>query len=446
MAKEIVGNKLKIAGRTLLEEKIRNKTAAIGVVGLGYTGLPLAIEFAKAGFTVTGIDIDADRVNGVQSGRSYLEDVDDAVIRSFVKTGKLAATNNPSVIADLDVISICVPTPLTKSREPDLKYVVSAAQAVAAGIGPQKLVMLESTTYPGTTEEEVKPILEASGLKAGQDFYLGYSPERVDPGNKKYNIKNTPKIVSGYSSECRRHVEMLYAQIVDTVVPVSAMGAAELAKLFENIFRNVNIALVNELAQICGRLGLNVWEVVDAAATKPFGFMKFTPGPGLGGHCIPVDPFYLSWKVRQHHMNTEFIELAGKINQNMPAYVVSKIMDALNSQKKSLNSSKILLIGAAYKRDISDMRESPVYDIIDLLDEKQADLSYHDPFVPVLPLPGRSMESVDLTDEALEDCDCVVIVADHSGIDYIRLAEKSRLIVDTRNALAGIEGPHIFRI
>ena len=431
---------------SILAEKIRAKEASIGVVGLGYTGLPLAVEFAKAGFSVTGIDIDADRVNGVQSGRSYLEDVDNEDIRALVDGGSLVATADFGVVADLDVISICVPTPLTKSREPELKHVISADTALAEHLRPNQLIVLESTTYPGTTAEIVKPILEETGMTVGKDFYLGYSPERVDPGNKNYDIKNTPKIISGYTDVCRRHMELIYNEIVDRTVSVSSTGAAELAKLFENIFRNVNIALVNELAMICDRLGLNVWEVIDASATKPFGFMKFVPGPGLGGHCIPVDPFYLSWKARQHHLNTEFIELAGKINQSMPAYVVTKIVDGLNSQKKSLNSSKVLLLGAAYKKDISDVRESPVYDLIALLDEKQADVSYHDPYVPVLPLSDREIQSTPLTDEVIRGSDCVVIVTDHSGIDYQDLAAKAALVVDTRNALAGAGGPHIFNI
>ncbi len=429
-----------------LAEKIRAKQASIGVVGLGYTGLPLAVEFAKAGFSVTGIDIDADRVNGVQSGRSYLGDIDDEDIRVLVDGSSLVATADFGVVADLDVIAICVPTPLTKSREPELKHVIAATTAVAEHLKPNQLIVLESTTYPGTTAEVVKPILEETGMTVGKDFFLGYSPERVDPGNKNYDIKNTPKIISGYTDACRHHMELAYGAIVDRIVPVSSTGAAELAKLFENIFRNVNIALVNELAMICDRLGLNVWEVIDASATKPFGFMKFVPGPGLGGHCIPVDPFYLSWKARQHHLNTEFIELAGKINQSMPAYVVAKIMDGLNSQRKSLNSSSILLIGAAYKRDISDVRESPVFDLINLLEEKQARVTYHDPYVPELRVSGRTLCSQELTDEVLKGTDCVVIVTDHSGIDYVDLAEKSRLLVDTRNALADIEGRHIFHI
>lgn len=431
---------------SMLAERIRSKEASVGVVGLGYTGLPLAIEFAKAGFSVTGIDIDADRVNGVQSGRSYLEDIDDEDIRALVDGGGLVATADFGVVADLDIVSICVPTPLTKSREPELKHVVAATKGVAEHLKPSQLVILESTTYPGTTDEVVRPILESTGLTAGKDFFLGYSPERVDPGNKNYDIKNTPKIISGHSDACRHHMELAYGGIVDRIVPVSSTGAAELAKLFENIFRNVNIALVNELAMICDRLGLNVWEVIDAAATKPFGFMKFVPGPGLGGHCIPVDPFYLSWVARQHDTNTEFIELAGKINQNMPAYVTAKIIDGLNSQRKSLNSSKILLIGAAYKRDISDVRESPVFKLIDLLEEKQAQVTYHDPYVPELPVSGRILRSRELTDEVLTESDCVVIVTDHSGIDYVALAQKSVLLVDTRHALAGIEGRHIFHI
>lgn len=429
-----------------LAQKIRAKTARVGIVGLGYTGLPLAIEFAKNGFHVTGIDINADRVNDVQSGQSYLEDIDNDDIRKLVDNGSLRATADASAVADLDVISMCVPTPLTKSYEPDLTFVTAATKAVAEHLGPQKLVILESTTYPGTTEDVVRPILENTGLVVGRDFYLGYSPERVDPGNEKYDIKNTPKIISGCTEACGEHMKLLYEAIVDQVVPVSSMGAGELAKLFENIFRNVNIALVNELAQICARLDLDVWEVIDAAATKPFGFMKFVPGPGLGGHCIPVDPFYLSWITRQHHMNTEFIELAGKINQSMPVFVVSKIADGLNRQKKSLNSSKILLMGAAYKKDIADVRESPVYRLIDLLEEKQADVSFHDPFVPLLPMGEDARASKALTDDLLVESDCVVIVTDHSDIDYKNIAAKAKLIIDTRNVFSKTDGDHIIRI
>lgn len=446
MAQKVAVGEARPGTKITLAQKIKAKTARVGIVGLGYTGLPLAIEFAKSGFHVTGIDINADRVNDVQSGQSYLEDIDNDDIRELVDSGSLVATADTGVVADLDVISICVPTPLTKSYEPDLTFVTSATKSVAKHLGLQKLVILESTTYPGTTQDVVRPILEDTGLIVGRDFYLGYSPERVDPGNKKYDIKNTPKIISGCTEACAEHMKLLYEAIVDQVVPVSSMGAGELAKLFENIFRNVNIALVNELAQICSRLDLDVWEVIDAAATKPFGFMKFVPGPGLGGHCIPVDPFYLSWITRQHHMNTEFIELAGKINQSMPVYVVSKIADGLNSQKKSLNSSKILLLGAAYKKDIADVRESPVYRLIDLLEQKQADVSYHDPFVPLLPMGEETRVSKNLTNDLLTESDCVVIVTDHSDIDYSNVAAKAKLVIDTRNVLSKIAGDHIFRI
>jgi len=419
---------------TKLAEKIKDKTAKIGIVGLGYTGLPLAVEFAKAGYTVTGIDINNDRVDGVKSGISYLEDVDDAVIRAFVKSGRLAATTNFDVIKDLDIINVCVPTPLTKSRQPDLAFVRAASQSIADYLTPEKLIILESTTYPGTTREVVKPILEAGGLRAGADFYLAYSPERVDPGNKKYNIKNTPKIVGGLTPACLEHITLLYEQVVDNVVSVTTPEAAELAKLLENIFRNVNIALVNEMTLICNRLGINVWEVINAASTKPFGFMRFLPGPGLGGHCIPVDPFYLSWKAREHSFFTEFIELAGKINENMPYYVIQRITDALNGDRKSLNGSKVLLLGVAYKRDISDIRESPAFKIIELLRAKGAEVSYHDSFVPIM--PGMDLESQPLTAELLAEIDAVVVVTDHSNIDYELVLKAAPLIVDTRNALA----------
>lgn len=428
----------------MLKDRILSKKAKISVIGLGYTGLPLAIEFAKEHFETIGIDIDADRVDDIKTARSYLKDVDSAVIRALVRSGRLVATDDFDVITETDVVQICVPTPLTEAREPDMTFVIGAAKSVAARLKRQRLIILQSTTYPGTTEEVVKPILEAGGLVAGKDFYLGYSPERVDPGNKRYTIRNTPKIVGGYTPKCLELTRLLYEQIIEKVVPVSSLKAAEMTKLFENIFRNVNIALVNELTLLSERLGLNVWEIIDAAATKPFGFMKFYPGPGVGGHCIGVDPFYLSWKARQDHFYTEFIELAGKINENMPFFVVGRIADALNERHKSLRGSKILLLGAAYKKDISDIRESPALKLIKLLKKKGAEVLYHDPHVPVL--PDFKMESQPLTRSLLGNIDCAVVVTDHSGVDYLLVNKTAPLIVDTRNVMKDLKKEKIIPI
>lgn len=440
----MASDKINIVSETTLKEKLKNRTARIGVIGLGYTGLPLAIEFAAGGFATVGFEVDGYRVKSINSGESYLKDIESETIKKLLSAGTLSATDDFSLISDIDVIQICVPTPLTEAREPDMTFVIEASRAIAPGLKKEQLVVLQSTTYPGTTEEIVLPILEGTGLKAGEDFYLGYSPERVDPGNKKYGIKNTPKVVGGLTIKCLEQIKALYESIVDDVVPVSSLKAAELTKLFENIYRNINIALVNELTMICGRMSINVWEVIDAAATKPFGFMKFSPGPGVGGHCISVDPFYLAWKARQYNFSTEFIELAGKINQNMPYFVVSRVVDALNDRKKSLNGSRVLILGVAYKKNIEDARESPAFQIIEILREKGAVVSFHDPFVKEL--YKYDLISETLSAELIRASDCAVIVTDHSDIDYELLVGEADLIIDTRNILSGYNSGNVIRI
>jgi UDP-N-acetyl-D-glucosamine dehydrogenase len=432
-----------------LRHKLDSRTARTGVIGLGYVGLPLAIELARAGFTVTGIDRDARKVAAINRGESYIQDVPTAEVASFHKANRLSATDDPAVIASLDTINICVPTPLRKTKDPDLSYVVSAVEVVAQHLHPGMLIVLESTTYPGTTEEVVQPILERGGLKAGEDFFLAFSPERVDPGNEKWHTRNVPKVVGGLTPACTALAKVLYGASVDTVVEVSSPKVAELVKLLENTFRAVNIGLVNELAQMCDRLGISVWEVVDAAATKPFGFMPFYPGPGLGGHCIPIDPFYLSWKVKEVGFEARFIELAGHVNGAMPHYVVDKINDALNSRSKAVRGSSVLILGISYKRDIDDMRESPALDVMAVLQEKGARISYHDPYVPALAArewPGDvDLTSVSMSPETLAAADCVVIITDHKAFDYAAIARHSKLIVDSRNAIK-TPHKHVFKI
>jgi len=418
-----------------LQEKIRSKTAKIGIIGLGYVGLPLAVEFAKAGFKVTGIDINPERVDQINKGESYLNDLTEENAKTLVNNKKLEATSDYEVLSRLDVILICVPTPLTKMREPDISPISESCQQIAKYLKGGRLVILESTTYPGTTTEAVLPILQSSGLIVGQDFFLAFSPERIDPGRKDFTIKNTPKIVGGVTSNCTILARTLYEQIVDRVIPVSSPKVAEMAKLLENIYRVVNIALVNELAILSDRMGIDIWEVIDAASTKPFGFTPFFPGPGLGGHCIPIDPFYLAWKARKFGLNTKFIELAGEINTNMPYYVVSKITKALNSRKKSLNSSEILILGIAYKPDIKDIRGAPALKIIELLQNEGATVKYNDPYVPQLKVNGEVLDSISLKNPVLKDVDCAVIVTNHSSYDYEWIAKNAKLIIDTRNAL-----------
>lgn len=427
-----------------LLEKIRARTARVGVVGLGYVGLPLAVEFARAGFRVTGIDVSQQKVDQINAGSSYVQDVSSSDVRELVSRGLLRATADFSAVAELDTVNIAVPTPLRKTKDPDMSYVVSASQQVARHIHPGMLVILESTTYPGTTEELLLPMFQGSGLRAGRDFFLCFSPERVDPGNPKYQTKNIPKVVGGITPACTEIGAAFYSMALDTVVPVSNTVVAEMVKLLENTFRMINIGLVNELAVMCHRMNINVWEVIDAAATKPFGFMPFYPGPGLGGHCIPIDPFYLSWKSKQAGIEARFIELAGHINGDMPRWVVSRIQDALNDQCKPLRNSRIHVLGAAYKRDIDDVRESPALDIIHLLQQRGAIVAYSDPYVPELRLDHATLRSEPL--EALSSCDCAVIVTDHRAFDYEAIVRLAPLILDTRNALKGRREPHILRL
>ncbi len=433
-----------------LRGKILDRSARVGVVGLGYVGLPLAVEFARAGFTVTGIDVDEFKVARVNAGDSYIGDVPCAALASLVASGRLSATADFSVIAGLDTVNICVPTPLRKTKDPDMSFIVAATQQIANYIHDGMLVILESTTYPGTTDEVVLPMLEQGGLRAGRDFFLCFSPERVDPGNRKYQTANIPRVVGGVTAECTEHGRALYAQAIETVVPVSSTQVAEMVKLLENTFRMINIGLVNEIAMMCDRIGVNVWEVIDAAATKPFGYMPFFPGPGLGGHCIPIDPFYLSWKTKQAGIEARFIELAGYINGQMPHFVVDKIQNALNDRGKPVKGSRIHILGVAYKKDIDDVRESPALDIMLLLRKRGALLTFSDPHVPELRLDGEKLQSAALEhgvgDDAVRDADCVVIVTDHSSVDYRGVLDRASLIVDTRNALKGMASDKIVRL
>jgi len=432
-----------------LLHKIENRTARAGVVGLGYVGLPLAVELAKAGFRTTGIDLDPKKVGAIVEGRSYIPDVDAADVSRLRSEGKLDGTTDFSVVRELDTINICVPTPLRKTKDPDMSYIVSAVESIAEHMHPGLLIVLESTTYPGTTEEVVQPLLEEKGLKAGIDFFLAFSPERVDPGNPTFQTHNVPKVVGGVTADCSRLAATLYGTAIQTIVPVSSTRVAEMVKLLENTFRAVNIGLVNELALMCDRMHLDVWEVVEAAKTKPFGFMAFYPGPGLGGHCIPIDPFYLSWKAKQSGFDPRFIELAGHINGSMPHYVVEKVADALNSRRKAVNGSTILVVGVAYKRDIDDMRESPALDVMGLLDAKGGKVSYVDPFVDMIRARdwpgGRDLRSVELGPRTFGEYDCLVIVTDHTIFDYAAMVAQADAIVDTRNAIRQ-HAPNVFKL
>ncbi len=436
----------------MLEElkiKLENRTARVAILGLGYVGLPLAVVFAEAGFTVTGIDPDQRKVETISRGDSHIQDIPTEKVKKLVESGHLTATSDFSVLTQADAVCICVPTPLRKTGDPDLSYILSATEDLAKYVHPGMVIVLESTTYPGTTREILLPELgEGKGLEVGKNFFLAFSPERVDPGRKDWTTFNTPKVIGGITPACTDVAATWYRQALQTVVPVSSTEVAEMAKLLENTFRMINIGLVNEMAIMCNRLGVDVWEVIDAAATKPFGFMKFTPGPGLGGHCIPIDPLYLSWKLRGLQYTARFIELASEINTGMPRYVVSKIQDALNDHAKPLKDSNILVLGAAYKPDIDDLRESPALDVIGLLEQKGARVSYHDPYVPRIKHDGSSHESVPDLMKAVREADCVVIVTNHSQYDYAALLENSRLIVDTRNALgkAGKASPKVVRI
>jgi UDP-N-acetyl-D-glucosamine dehydrogenase len=432
-----------------LLERLESREALVGVAGLGYVGLPLAVEFAKGGLTTTGIDLDARKVAAIGRGDSYIPDVPSETIASLTSKRRLQATRDFAIVKTLDTVTICVPTPLRKTRDPDMSFVAAAVEAIAEHLHPGMLVVLESTTYPGTTEELVQPLLEGRGLKAGVDFFLAFSPERVDPGNTRFTTRNVPKIIGGLTPACAELARALYATAVDTIVPVSSPRVAEMVKLLENTFRAVNIGLVNETALMCEKLGVDVWEVIEAAKTKPFGFMPFYPGPGLGGHCIPIDPFYLSWSARQRGFEPRFIELAGAVNGAMPHLVVSKIAEGLNSQRKALNGSRILIAGIAYKRDIDDIRESPALDVMGLLNQAGVRLSYSDPLVASLSgdrwAGGYDLVSQPLTQSTLNNADCVVILTDHGAFDYKELVATAALIVDTRNAIKGAH-PHVLRL
>ena len=424
-----------------LLQKIHDRKAVVAVVGLGYVGLPLAVEFAKAGYHVIGYDVSQRVVDVLSAGDSHIQDVPAKDVAAAVKGGRFEATTDESRLREADAISIAVPTPLVKTRDPDMSYVLAAADAIVRNAHPGMLVVLESTTYPGTTRELLQPRLEGQGLTVGEDVFLAFSPERVDPGNPKYHTKNTPKVIGGITPACTEAALALYSACIDTLVPVSSPEAAELTKLLENTFRSVNIGLANEMAIMCDKLGVDVWEVIEAAATKPFGYMKFTPGPGIGGHCIPLDPHYLAWKMRTLNYKTRFIDLASEINSEMPAIVADKVAKALNDVKKAVNGSRVLVLGVAYKKDIDDMRESPAFDVMRLLEEAGAEVVFHDPYVPKFREDGHERFGVELTDAELDRADAVVIVTDHSNVDYQRVVERSSLVVDTRNATARTKKP-----
>jgi len=415
--------------------RAERRQALFGIVGLGYVGLPLAIELANAGFRVLGFDVQQNVVDGLNAGHSHVKDVTDAQLQTAVRTGRFTATSDMCRLAEPDAVSICVPTPLSKFKDPDVSYIVAATEAVKQTLRRGQAIILESTTYPGTTREILLPALESTGLTVGQDFFLAFSPERVDPGNAHYGTRNTPKVVGGITKDCIRVAVALYQPAIDTLVPVSTTEAAELVKLLENTFRSVNIGLVNEMAIVCDKLGVDVWEVIEAAATKPFGFMKFLPGPGLGGHCIPVDPHYLAWKMRGLNYKTRFIDLAGELNTEMPLFWVRKVAEALNGQGKAVRGAAVLVLGIAYKRDIDDIRESPALDIIHLLEGQGATVSYADPHVPAFTEDGHEFHSVALDPATVAGADCVMIVTDHTAVDYHMIKRHARLVVDTRNAM-----------
>ena len=430
-----------------LKDRIAGGEAVLGVVGLGYVGLPLAVEMGKAGHHVIGIDVSAEKVALIESGVSYIPDVPTEEVAELRAASRLEATTDFARAAECDAIAICVPTPLNETKEPDVSFMENAARAIAPYLKPETLVTLESTTYPGTTEEIIQPILEAYGRRVGVDLYLAFSPERVDPGNLVYQTRNTPKVVGGVTPTCTEHAVALYSRYIDTVVPVSTTRAAEMTKLLENTFRGVNIALMNELLMLCERMDINLWEVIEAAKTKPFGYMAFYPGPGLGGHCIPIDPLYLSWKAKQYDFRTEFIDLSGRINENMPYYVVNRLMDAMNHQRKPLAGSKVLVLGVAYKADIDDMRESPAIRVTELLLEKEAAVSYHDPYVERFLVAGRDIPRVDVLDAAaVSDADVVLIITAHRVFDYALIARDAPLVLDTRNALSAHDSENVVRL
>jgi UDP-N-acetyl-D-glucosamine dehydrogenase len=429
-----------------LIEKIRSREARLSVIGLGYVGLPLLVEFARAGFEAVGVDVDEKKVNLVNEGVSYIKDVSSADLKDAIAKGKLSATNDFGVLADVDTVNICVPTPLRKTRDPDISYIVSAVEEIRKYLHEQMLIILESTTYPGTTEEVILPMLQSDRYRVGENLFLGFSPERVDPGNPEFGTHNIPKVVGGITPACTELATALYSATLSKIVPVSSARVAETVKLLENTFRSVNIGLVNEIALMCNKMDIDVWEVIDAAATKPFGFMPFYPGPGLGGHCIPIDPFYLSWKAKLSGFEARFIELAGQINGQMPEYVVEKIAGALNRSQKSVNGSRVLVLGVSYKSDIDDIRESPALDIIELLQRKGADVVYYDPLVDSGQSELRGLKQIDFTPTGLAECDCAAVITGHKGIDYEAVLEHVPVVVDTRNVFKGRHSDKIIKL
>ncbi len=422
-----------------LEEKLASRKARLAVIGLGYVGLPLSMEMAEAGFHVVGIDSDDRKIKEIAAKRSYIADVPTEILAKMVSEGRFEATVDPAVLATCDAISICVPTPLSKTKDPDVSYILDAVEKIERHLHPGQLIVLESTTYPGTTDELIREKLEAKGMRVGRDFFLAFSPERIDPGNKTHGTRNTPKVVGGITPRCTQLAVQLYSQFIDRVVPVSSARTAEMVKLLENTFRSVNIGLVNELAQMCDVLGVDAYEVIEAAATKPFGFLPFFPGPGLGGHCIPIDPHYLAWKMKAHDFTARFIGLAAEVNQEMPHLVVDKVSAGLNHHGKPIKGSRILALGVAYKKDVSDMRESPAIEVIDELRRRGGDVRYHDPYVPELVLNTGTLHGVPLTDEELAKADCVVVLTDHSCFDVAHVVRGSSLVVDTRNVTRGLD-------
>jgi len=426
---------------THLADRIQNHKARLAVIGQGYVGLPLSVEFGRRGFSVTGIETDLDRITALNAGRSYIPDVKSEDLMTLLNRGRYEATSDFTVLERSDAVVICVPTPLRKSQDPDISFVVAAAEQVATHFRPGQLVILESTTYPGTTEELLLPMFQARGAKVGENFFLAFSPERIDPGNTTFKVNNTPKVVGGMTAECSRLAALLYRQIIDQVIEVSSPKVAELAKLYENVFRNVNIALANELALMCRHLGMNTREVIDAAATKPFGFTPFYPGPGIGGHCIPVDPNYLAWKMRLNGYEARFIHLAQEINRSMPNFVIELVDEALNERRRCLNGARILALGVAYKRGVGDIRESPALEILVKLREHGAEVSYADPYVPAVVVDGIELKAVELNDQRLAAADCVLILTDHPEFDYRRIVELASLVVDTRSVTYGIPAP-----
>lgn len=433
-------------GIQIIQKKIKNKTLKIGIIGLGYVGLPLACEFTRAGISVLGFDISKEKVNQINQGKSYILDVTAETVSNYVKKGLLQATTNFSQLKTVDAISICVPTPLRKTKDPDMSYIESAIHAIKPHLQKGHMIILESTTYPGTTTEVILPELESTGLKVGKDFFLAFSPERVDPGNPKYNTKNTPKIIGGVTKKCSEIGKQIYELAINRVISVSSPGSAEMVKLWENTFRSINIAMANEMALMCDKINVDVWEVIEAATTKPFGFMPFYPGPGLGGHCIPIDPLYLSWKLKSLNYDARFITLADDINSNMPQHVVNKTILALNQHKKSINGSTILILGAAYKANINDVRESPIISIIPKLQKLGAKVSYHDNFIPSLEEEHLPLKSTALTAKTLAKADCVLILIKHTYFDMCMIVKNAKLIVDTRNATKGITSPKIIKL